>query len=279
MVDEIKNIDPTSVVASVATDATAPKSEVVDKPVVTEEAAPVVTEPTPTVENKEVKDALVESEIKSETSTILAQVAKEAKPQEVKPVEEEQKNESNLTDEPAPLPEYEPFTLPEGWSIDDTKLGEFNNLLAEFEVKNKANHAEVQALGQKMIDKYVADIQRIQDTSNQEVSKIRSEWKEAFEKDPELGGNRLETTKNILVEAVKSYSGSPEQVQAFGEFVEQTGIGDNPDLARLIVNQQKAIQYYKNKYESEADVKILAGTKPEIVNEKVWHKLYGNSAG
>lgn len=262
-----------TIVATPVTEIIPSSAETVEK---TTQETPVVETPKETVKEEVTEN--IEQPADKKAETIIGQALEEAKTDEIKPADEtkaEQKDEGNLTDDPAPLPEFEPFTLPEGFVVDEKKLGEFNKELAEFEVNTKADHAAVQALGQKLLERYTSELQRMQENHEQGLSKIKSDWKEAFRNDPELGGNRINTTKKILMEAINGYAGSPEHVKSLGDFVEQTGIGDNPDLARLIVNQQKTIQNYKDKYESEDGIKILAGTKPEQVSEKVWNKLFG----
>lgn len=280
---DIQKVESTETVAATTADAAAEPS--VNISVENASANADTISATPLAEATAEKDLIIKTE---EPSSILAEAVK-AKPEDIKseteikdikPVatETEQEDKSNLTEEPAPLPAYEPFKLPEGWVLEDKKLGEFNNLLAEFEVKNKADHAEVQAFGQKIVEKYVDEIKRIQESQEQAINKIKNDWKESFNKDPELGGNRRETTKKILMEAIQGYSGTPEHLEAFGSFVDKTGVGDNPDLVRLIVNQQKAIQNYKTKYESEDSIRILAGTKPEVQTKKAWEKVYGKAS-
>jgi hypothetical protein len=287
MTDIQKPADTTQAATPVATGDTATAAPAVETtPTTPASAETTTTETAPAEVTAPVAVEVVAPAAESAApESLLGQAAAPApEAKEIKPEAEttkdsapaaEQKNEGSLTDEPAPLPKFEPFTLPEGFTRDEKGFESLTNDLAEFEVKNKLSHAEVQAFGQKLVDKYVSDIKRMQDSQVQEISSIKSGWKEAFQKDPELGGNRIETTKKILGEAINGFSGSPENVKSFGEFVEKTGIGDNPDLIRLIVNQQKAIQNYKTKYESESNVRPLAGTKPDVAALRPAQKLYG----
>jgi len=57
--------------------------------------------------------------------------------------------------EPAPLPTYEPFVLPEGFQADET-LTQFTNDMAEFERAHGVDHEAMRAFGQQMVDKYAA---------------------------------------------------------------------------------------------------------------------------
>lgn len=205
--------------------------------------------------------------------------------EKVKP-ETDNKDESKQSEEPAPLPTYEPFKMPEGIILEDTKLVEFNKELAEFEIENKADHAKVQAFGQKLIDRYTAELQHIQENIQKQLDTIVSGWKEAFDKDSEIGGNRRDTTVKNVQKAVEAHAGTAEQLAEFRSFVNETRTGEHPAFIRLVHNMDRAlkdkddiISAYKTKYESEDGVKPLAGTKPEADKpQKIYNKMYGTAS-
>lgn len=290
MADEQKITETVAAVS--AETVTVPTAE---KPVVTPESnnAPAaadtaITPAAPVAEAPAEKETNKTEEVKVvELTTLGSEPSKEIKPEDAtKEVAEGTKDESKQSDEPAPLPTYEPFKLPEGFTLDETKLGEFNRELAEFEVKNKAEHAEVQAFGQKMIERYTAELQRMQDANLANWNALKSNWKEAFHNDSELGGNRRETTVNAVQRAVEAYAGTPENVKAFRNFANETGLGENLTFIRLVHNMDKAlktkdeaIKAYKTKYESEDGITPLAATKPEADKPlKPYEKMYGKSS-
>jgi hypothetical protein len=220
-------------------------------------------------------------------TTILAEAAEkpavvpEVKKEDVKAADgaEPKKEEAKQSDEPAPLPTYEAFTIPEGVTFDVAKLGEFQKELAEYQVLTKADQAETQKFGQKLVDRHIAEIQdavkRVGDFNTKAWEKQTSDWKEAFVKDPEIGGNRQETT--ILAAKVALTESGALSKPEFKQLMD-TGVGNHPELIRTFSNLGNVITDLKNrlaKYETETDVKPLPGKKPSPeVTSKV-AKRYG----
>lgn len=140
--------------------------------------------------------------------------------------------------EPAPLPTYEPFTVPEGFKLDDADLGEITKTLGEFEVATKADHAQVQGLAQKLMDKHTAvvndTVQRINDYYQNAIEEQSSKWKDAFEADPEIGGNRRETTLKNAKKIIDVYGGDEAQRAELKTFLNDSKIGNHPGLIRLL---------------------------------------------
>lgn len=146
----------------------------------------------------------------------------------------------------APLPTYESFKLPDGYTADEARLGEFTKDLGEFEKLTKADHAEVQKLGQKLVDKHVAElqttVQRINEYYQTAFEKQKTDWKDSFEKDPEWGGPRKEATINSALEFIRTHGGSQEQQNEFRQLMNQTGIGNHPALIRLLARANTALK-------------------------------------
>lgn len=217
-------------------------------------------------------------------STDKPEKKEDAKPAEVKPEEKpaEQEDESSQSDEPAPLPTYEPFNLPEGADLNGKELAEFTKDLGEFESANKVDHTTMQGFGQKLVDRYVAEVsqlsKRINEAYSKQWEKQNNDWAESFKNDPEIGKNRMETTKTKVIDAVGDYAGNADQLKEFKSFMKYTGVGNHPSLIRLISNMQDRISSLQTKYESEKDVKQLAATKPAAPKSKqpVYKKFYGN---
>lgn len=148
------------------------------------------------------------------------------------------KEEGAQSDEPAPPPTYEAFKLPEGITLEDSKLGEFTKELAEFQVKTKAEQAFVQEFGQKLVDRHVAEVKNTIDRLNEHYTKQweknKSDWKEAVMKDPELGGNRQETVIKAAKEFVRTHGGTEAQQQEFFALMDSTGLGNHPAMIRIL---------------------------------------------
>lgn len=149
-------------------------------------------------------------------------------------VKETKKEEGSQSVEPAPLPTFEAFKLPEGFSPDDARLGEFTKELAEFETATKADHAKMQEFGQKLVDKHIAEVQRLNDFYRTAWEKQKSDWKESFEKDPEIGLNRTETTVKAAQEFIRTHGGSEAQQAEFRSLMNTTGVGNHPALIRIL---------------------------------------------
>lgn len=215
--------------------APAPVVEAVAAPSVAEAAPASVAapEPTPAPEKPAEATLIGEEPPKPAEETKPADTPKEGD----KPAEQP-KEEASQSVETAPLPTYEAFTLPEGFQIDEKELGELTKTLGEFEIETKADHAKVQGLAQRLIDKHTAivtdTLQRVHDYNTGVWDKQSSDWKEAFEKDPELGGNRRDTTLKSANALIDAYGGNEAQRKEFRSLLKDTRIGNAPALLRLL---------------------------------------------
>jgi hypothetical protein len=162
----------------------------------------------------------------------------EAKPEEKK-VEEKPAESKEAPKEEAkvevPLPTYEPFKLPENVTIDESKLGEFTKSLAEFELASKASHEEVQKLGQQMMDRHIAELQRYTDSLIQAWHKQAEDWKKSFQESPEFA-NRHNTVLNAAIDAISIYGGNEEQQKEFRDLMESSKVGNHPAMIRMLSN-------------------------------------------
>lgn len=217
-------------------------------PVVDANTSPNVTPPTP-VETPAPAPAVLESivvEAPKAPETVLGEaltekVVEPAKTED-KPAEGSEapvaENEGGQSDETAPPPKYEPFTLPEDIKLDDTKLGEFTSLLAELETSGKASHEAVQAFGQKAVEFYVNEakniVTNIQKVYQDAWDKQKVTWKEEFLADPEIGGNRFQTTVDSALTFIRTHGGTAEQQQEFRNLMETSGLGNHPTMIRIL---------------------------------------------
>lgn len=212
--------------------------------------------------------------------TAESKPATENKPADQKPAEQP-KAEGSPSAEPAPLPTYEKFTLPEGIQVDEVKLGEFTKDLGEFESANKVEHTKVQEFAQKLVNRYVTETQdtvtRVVDHYNKTWEKQKNEWREAFIADSEMGGNRQETTVKNLVSFVDEFGGDDSQKTELRKFMD-TGIGNKPELIRLMNNAAQKINAMRLQYETETN-NPLPGRTPESPKKSKTQTLYGKTAG
>lgn len=269
-----------------AVDAAAPLAPAVS-PAVEAPSAPETTAAVPPpAESPPSSTILAEiSEKPTEKKDSVPEVTKDAKAAEGA---EPNKEEGTQSAEPAPLPTYEAFVIPEGITFDVAKLGEFQKELGEFQNLTKADQAEMQKFGQKLVDRHIADVQdvvkKIGDYNNNAWEKQKNDWKDAFVKDPEIGGNRQETTikaAKVALDMGRSLSDNEETFKAHHtEFKElmDTGIGNHPALIRTFSNLGNVITDLKAKlakYETEVDVKPLPGKKPTPEATSKVAKRYG----
>lgn len=149
-------------------------------------------------------------------------------------------DEGDKSAEPAPLPVYEPWTLPEGTKLDEQQSQEFNSLLAELQTNTKAEQEIVQKFGQTLVDKHVAAVNetvgRLHEAYTHAWQNQTDGWRETFVKDPEIGGKRQETTVRLANEFIDTHGGTPDQKAAFRDVMRQTGLGVHPEVLRLLSN-------------------------------------------
>jgi len=157
---------------------------------------------------------------------------------------EEKKEEASQSEEAAPLPTYEPFTLPDDIQLDENTLGEFTQTLAEFETLTKADHAEVQKFGQELVTRHIAEVQNAVQRLNESYAatweKQKNDWKESFVNDPEIGGNRQETTISSALEFIRTHGGTDAHQADFRKLMDETGIGNHPAMIRILANAMEA---------------------------------------
>ncbi len=254
MVDEIV-VSPTEPAAApVPVEVAAPISSPAESPSIESAPAsePALTEATPEAAKPE---TLLGGEKKIEEAPAEEKPAEEV-PAEIKEVEIE-------------TPVFEPFTLPENVTVDAEKISEFTNSLAEFEKTTKASHEEVQKLGQQLVDRHIAEMQRYTESLTQAWNKQKNDWKDSFLKDPEFA-NRSETVVNSAIDAIGVYGGNAKQQEEFRNLMESSGVGNHPSMIRMLSNVMLA----------KAEPKPLAA--PQIASSagvsKV-QKMYGKKSG
>lgn len=269
------------------TPAAAPAPEATPTPAVESPAAPspapAVTPETPTPDAPPA-ESLLGAELSKQTELGLEETKPADAPKEDAPAEapkedapaedaEPKKDEASQSVEPAPLPTYEPFALPEGFQVDEAQLGEFTKGLGELQNLTKADKKVMQEFGQKLMDKYTANVTetltRINEYYTNTWEKQKSDWKDAFEKDPEIGGNRRDTTLKSAKQFIRAYGGNEEQQKALHSLLNETGLGNNPAVIRL----------FSKAGEQLAEGRPLPATKPPVMKQSKVGRRYGGSTG
>lgn len=266
---------------------------------VAETAAPVIVEtpvettilgsdPAVAPEQPELKLAQKPEEVKSEEKAAEVkepEVKKDEKPVEVKkeevkaePKKEEAKPVEVKADEkpaetkPAPLPTFDPFVLPEGVKLEDSRVSEIQSMLGNFEVASKADHIQVQKFGQAIVEYGVAAVKEavdaVQKQANDYWANKQKEYLEAFEKDPEIGGNRRDTTVAAANQFIRTHVGDTEQQKAFRKMLVDHKVDNHPLMIRALANANLA----------RSEGSPLPATKPVPAPTSKLDKWYGNGS-
>lgn len=179
------------------------------------------------------------------------------------------------SEEPAPPPTYEPFVLPEGITPEAERLTEFQARLGNFEQKARdpnADRSEIQSEAQKLVDMHIEEMQRAAQgwQREQEAAKAqqRESWREAFLSDPEIGGNRFQTTVDAARQFIVTHGGTADQQAEFRQVMEDSGLGNHPAVIRLLANAGRAM----------SEGRPLAAVQPMPRQLSKTQKLYGTSS-
>lgn len=215
---------------------------------------------------------------KAETPTppVTESVLGDEKPKEE--VKTEVQPETKAEEVKVELPAYEPFTLPENVSLDKEPLDAFTKILGEIET-GKLDHVGMQGAGQKLIDlaakSTIESINRLNDHYVGIHEKQKSDWFEAFKKDPEMGGEKLNETVGMLRESVDTYGGDKNQISEFRQLMKETGVGNHPAVTRLLYNMQKKI----DSYTKEDGNRSVQATAPAPSRPKAYNSFYAGNNG
>lgn len=226
-------------------------AQVAVEPVATVEVAPAVTVE-PVVAPVVAEPVAAEPVAVVEPTSILGEALKPAEQSstvepEVAPVEAKEPEGQSV--EPAPPPSYETFTLPEGLALEGEGLNEFTTILGQFETQTKADHAEVQKLGQSLLDRHVAEVKkavaeiasRYEAQQKTTATAEREQWKQDFINHPEIGGNRQETTVNAALNFIRTHGGTSEQQAEFTAVLNKTGLGNHPAIIGMLARAGSAM--------------------------------------
>lgn len=184
----------------------------------------------------------------------------------------EEKTKEGQSADPAPPPVYDAFTVPEGVTLDTARVSEFTKSLAELEQSGKVPHELLQKFGQTAVDMYVTEVKKATDALTQTYVKAWEDqkiaWKDSFLKDPEIGGNRWQTTIDSAQGFIRTHGGTTEQQTEFRSLMESSGLGNHPVMIRLLANANRTM----------AEGKQLAASKPAPVQKSKVETMYGKSA-
>lgn len=153
--------------------------------------------------------------------------AENAQPQ---PGEADAKPESDpadksAEDKPQGAPERYEFRAPEGAELGSDVTDAFAGVAKELNLTQDA--------AQKVLDKMAPVLAQRQ---NAQVQAVQQEWREQSTADKEFGGDKLAENLGVARKAMDAFA-SPGLKQT----LEQTGLGNHPEVIRMFVKVGKAI--------------------------------------
>jgi len=126
---------------------------------------------------------------------------------------------------PQGAPEKYEFKAPEGQEFDTGTIEAFSEIAKELNLTQEA--------AQKLLDRMGPTIETQQ---KGQLQAIHNEWKQASQTDKEFGGEKLAENLSVAKKALDAF-GSPE----LRALLEQSGLGNNPEVIRFMFRAGKAI--------------------------------------
>lgn len=141
---------------------------------------------------------------------------------------------TNPLEPPAPTLEpvaYE-YSVPETLKMDDTTKSEFTKALDAFRADPAKGAQAILDMGTKAMSDYAQGLQ-------QEQVKVwndtRKEWRNQVLQDPMIGGAGHGAAMGSIAR-MRDYFVAESDRQAFNEMLEVTGVGDHPQMLKLLYN-------------------------------------------
>jgi hypothetical protein len=142
---------------------------------------------------------------------------------------------------PAPL-SVEDLKLPEGVSLDAEAGKAFVDLINNAELAGKDRGQGLLDLHQKEVARVAKDIS---DHQRKVWDDLNAGWKDQLRKDPELGGNRLDTSLSMAKAVIEEFS-SPEDAVALLKHTDLNGMGNYPPFIRLLHALGKKLNVFED---------------------------------
>ena len=130
---------------------------------------------------------------------------KAKEPAEAKP---ETKPEPEAPKEPQAAPTYDKLTIPEGVKLDDTRVAKFDEIVGKAELSGKADHAAMASLRQDLVNFHIEEMgnvaKAVQKNQVDVWNRLVEQRVNELKSDPQLGGNRYETSLGNAKYALES---------------------------------------------------------------------------
>lgn len=133
--------------------------------------------------------------------------------------------DKSAEDKPQGAPERYEFTAPEGSELDAAVTDAFAGVAKELNLTQEA--------AQKVVDKMAPLMAQRQ---AEQVQAVQKQWRDESTADKEFGGDKLTESLATARKAMDAFA-SP----ALKQTLEQTGLGNHPEVIRMFVKVGKAI--------------------------------------
>ena len=150
-------------------------------------------------------------------------------------------------------PEKYTFTAPEGTEYDPEVLESFSGAAKEAGLSQDAAQKLIEKMAPALVARQVDQIEA-----------IRKEWGETSAADPEIGGTKLQENLGVIKGALKNFPAG----EKLNVLLEETGLGNHPDVLRYLLQVGKAI----------SEDKFVAGTPRGAAKSDVTSVLYDKTA-
>lgn len=213
--------------------------------------APVVTEITPNTDltaTNLVSDAKTDPVVTDEAKTDDDKVVAEVKP--------EDKLETKT--------EYTDFTMPEGITVDETKLTEFKAIAADAGLP--------QETAQKFIDLYGTQTKETIEAPYKLWKATQETWQNEVKADPEIGGAKLEGTLSGIAKMIDEIGG--EKAADVRQALNYTGAGNNPAVIKFLArlsqqfNEPTPVAIGKPVVTDKSPGQTLYPNPPKLANDR-----------
>ena len=124
--------------------------------------------------------------------------------------------------------EYEDFTYPENFEIDEGLLAEAKPLFKELNL--------TQEQAQKLVDLQSGFMTQLSEQQAETWQETVDKWAEEAKSDKEIGGKAFDENVAVARTAVKEFASD-----GFKEMLDVTGVGNHPEMIRFLHRVGKAI--------------------------------------
>lgn len=169
---------------------------------------------------------------------------------------------TNTAEQAAPqgAPEKYEFKAPEGKQYDAAVLEPFSDAAKAANLSQDAAQKILETMAPKLAERMQAQVQA-----------IHTGWLESSKTDAEFGGEKLQENLSFAKKALDMFApkNADGTVSGYRKLLDDTGLGNNPEVIRVLVRVGKAIG---------EDGFVPAGGRPSTSTPSTAELLYGKSS-